>query len=148
MSKTKDPAALWRAIKEAEVEDDIDDVLAMSDAEVDAYIAANGGDPQKIRAAGEALAKELDSRHDRLKWHDTMEDTLHRVRMTAATQVRPRPPVSRAQLMARLERARSDPRFASPVAALFRGKTTEACTDQELETMLRQVELLGMIEDE
>ena len=68
--------ALWKAIKEAEIQDDVDEVLAMSDAELDAFISAHGGDPAKLRADGEALAKELDARRDRLAWHDEMDKKL------------------------------------------------------------------------
>ena len=69
MSSTKpekrNSAQLWKAIKEAEIQDDVDEVLAMSDAELDAFISAHGGDPAAIRARGEALAKELDARTGR-----------------------------------------------------------------------------------
>jgi hypothetical protein len=147
-TKQKRPS-LWKSIKEAEIKDDVDEVLAMSDAELDAYIAANGGDPAKIGAAGEALAKELDARIDRLAWHDDMEKKLSAFRATvAARRAAPRVKLSREELFARIEQARKDPRFAAPVAALFRSKTPEASTDLELEALVDQIELLAGLGDD
>jgi hypothetical protein len=147
MSTKRNAAGLWKAIKEAEIQDDVDEVLAMSDAELDAYITANGGDPAKMHADGEALAKELDARRDRLAWHDDMEKKLAAFRATAAARsAAPREKLSRPELLARIERARSDPRFTAPVATLFRSKTPEASTDEELEGLLEQIELLATLE--
>ena len=139
MSTKQKPPSLWKALKDAEIEDDIAEILAMSDAELDAYITANGGDPAEIGAAGEALAKELDASLDRLAWHGDMEKKLADFRATAAAKrAAPREKLSRPELLARIERARSDPRFTAPVAALFRSKTPEASTDEELQGLLDQ----------
>jgi hypothetical protein len=150
MNGKKSPGvALWKAIKDSEVQDDIDEVLAMSDDQLDAFLTAHGGDPAKIRASGEALAKELDARRDRLAWHGDMEARLARARAKAAAmRAAPREKLSGEELRKRIELARNDPRFAAPVAALFRKKTPEACTDEELETLLEQIELLATLEDE
>ncbi|MGO9000285.1 MAG: hypothetical protein ACLQVI_43720 [Polyangiaceae bacterium] len=148
MNTTKGSSvALWKAIKEAEIQDDVDEVLAMSDAELDAFISAHGGDPAKLRADGEALAKELDARRDRLAWHDEMDKKLGDFRATAAElRAAPREKLSRDELMSRIQRARTDSRFAAPVAALFRKKTPEASTDEELQALLDQIELLAKLE--
>jgi hypothetical protein len=149
MNTKKKPPSLWKALKEAEIKDDVDEILAMSDAELDGYIVANGGDPAKIGAAGEALARELDASVDRLAWHDDMEKKLSAFRATAAAKrAAPREKLSRTELFARIERARMDPRFTAPVAALFRSKTPEASTDEELQALLDQIELLAKLEDE
>ena len=150
MSSTKrNPAKLWKAIQDSQVQDDVEEILAMSDAELDAHLRANGADPAKIRAAGEALAKDLDARTDRLAWHGDMERKLAEVR-AAATALRsaPRAALSRHDLLARIDLARKDPRFDAPVAALFRSKTPEASTDEELQALLDQIELLAKLEDE
>jgi hypothetical protein len=148
-TKKRSGAALWKAIKEAEIQDDVDEILAMSDAELDAYLRANGGDPEKIGAAGVALASELDARRDRLAWHDEMEKKLENFRaVAAAARARPREKLSRAELWKRVESARTDPRFAAPVAALFRSKTPEASTDEELQALLDQLDLLAKLADE
>jgi hypothetical protein len=148
MTRKQNPAALWKAIKDSEIQDDVDEVLAMSDAELDAYLAANGGDPAEIRASGEALAKELDARRDRLAWHGDMEKKLTEVRAAAAAlRTAPREKLPRAELLTRITRARTDARFTAPVAALFRSKTPEASTDEELQALLDQIELLATLED-
>jgi hypothetical protein len=149
MTTKKNPGvALWKAIKESEVQDDVDEVLAMSDAELDAFISSHGGEPAKLRARGEALAKELEARNERLAWHGDMEKKLTDVR-AAATALRsaPREPISRKELLDRVALARKDPRFDAPVAALFRNKTPEASTDEELQALLDQIELLAKLED-
>ncbi len=144
----QNPATLWKAIQDSELQDDVDEILAMSDAELDAYLTAHGGDPAKLRADGEALAKELDARHDRLAWHGEMDKKLDDFRaVVATTRAAPRPKLSRDELLARLKSARADARFAAPVAALFRDKTPEASTDEELLALLDQIELLAKLEE-
>jgi hypothetical protein len=149
MSKKRSPAALWKAIQDAAVEDDVEEVLAMSDAELDKFIADNGGDPAKIRAAGDALGKDLEAQRERLAWHEDVEAKLDDVRARVnAKRAAPRPKLSREELRMRIDRARNDPRFAAPVAALFRSKTLEAHTIEELEALLDKIELLAKLEDE
>lgn len=149
MSSTKPASTLWKAIQDSQVQDDVNEVLAMSDAELDAYLAKNGADPAKIRADGEALARDLQARHDRLAWHGDMEKKLDRVRSAAAARrTAPREKLSRPELLARIERARADARFTAPVAALFRSKTPDTTTDDELQALLDQIELLAQLDDE
>jgi hypothetical protein len=149
MSPKQKPVSLWKSLQDAELHDDVDEILAMSDAELDAHITAQGGDPAAIRARGEALARELDARRDRLAWHGDMEKKVEGVRATAAAlRSAPREKLSRAELEARIASARTDARFAAPVAALFRAKTPEASTDEELQALLDQIELLAKLEDE
>jgi hypothetical protein len=42
---------------------------------------------------------------------------------------------------------RSDPRFQAPVAAHFREKSAEASTDEELQALCDQLELLAKLHD-
>jgi len=145
--KKRSSAALWKSIQESEIQADVDEILAMSDAELDAYLTAHGGDPEEIRAAGEALAKELDARADRLAWHGEMDKKLDDFRsVAAAVRAAPRLKLSRRELLDRLALSRTDARFAAPVAALFRDKTPEASTDEELQALLDQIELLAKLE--
>jgi hypothetical protein len=147
MNKKQTPASLWKAIKESEIQADVDEVLAMSDAELDAYLTAHGGDPEEIRAAGEALAKELDARADRLAWHGEMHQKLDDFRaVAAATRAASRPKLARRELLDRIALSRADARFAAPVAALFRDKKPEASTDEELQALLDQIELLAKLQ--
>ena len=149
MTTKRTPASVWKAIQDASAEDDAEEILAMSDEQLDAFIAKNGGDPAKIGAAGDALGKELKAQRMRLAWHDDMENKLGEVRASVkAARAAPRPELSRAELRARIDRARNDPRFAAPVAAMFRSKTPEASTNEELEALLDQIELLAKLEEE
>ena len=52
-------------------------------------------------------------------------------------------PIPRTELVARLDVARRDPRFATPVAMMFRKKSAEESTDDELRAMLEEIEFLA-----
>jgi hypothetical protein len=143
------PVALWQAIQDSAIDDELEEITSMSDKELDGYIAANGGDPAKLRASGSALAKELFERRERLAWQGDMEKKVAAFQATAAAaRAAPKEKLSRAQLLARIDVARTDPRFTAPVAALFRQKTAEASTDEELEALLEQIALLAKLEEE
>jgi hypothetical protein len=88
-------------------------------------MAALSGDPKAIGGAAK-LAKAL-----------------------ARASSAPRTPrdLSRDALLARLEVARLDPRFAAPLAAAFRNRTAEASTDEELAALLDEIEQLKRIAD-
>ena len=143
----RDGAALWRALREQKIEDDLGEIEAMTDAELDAYITANGGDPKAIREAGAEAAREGIARRERLAWHGDMEKKLDAFRATAEAS-RSKVKLPRTEILARLEVARKNPRFAAPVAMLFQKKTFEASTDEELQALLDQIELLAKLEDE
>jgi hypothetical protein len=138
----KDPAALWRTLREQEIEDDIDEISAMSSEELDKYIAAEGGDPAGIRARGKALGEKLAAQQQ--AWKVEMTEKLEALRAEAAT-LRQRPRLPRADLLAHLEAARKDPRFEAPVATLFQKKAPEASTDEELQALLDAIELLSKV---
>jgi hypothetical protein len=143
----RDPVALYKAIQDAAVADDVDEIFSLSDADLDAYITQNGGDPTRIRASGRALADSLLAQRARTAWHDDANAKLSAFRTLAAasrtTERLPRP-----ELLRRLDLARNDPRFATPVGALFRQKTAEASTDDELQALLDQIDLLRKLEEE
>jgi len=150
MSSTKNaknPRTLWRTLKEQEAQDDLDEILAMSDAELDSYIDENGGDAKAIRARGAALAEELLLHRKEKAWHGEMGAELESFRKKAEAR-RITETLSRDDLLKRIEIARNKPRFATQVATLFQKKTKEAATDEELRDLLEQMELLGMLEDE
>lgn len=136
----RDGVALWRAIKEQEVEDDIAEIEAMSDEELDCHISDNGGDPKAIRARGQALAKSLLARQQ--AWQGEVLAKLEALRAEAAAR-RELPRLPRAELLARLETARKDPRFEAPVTTLFQKKALEASSDEELQSLLDAIELLA-----
>jgi hypothetical protein len=138
----KDPTALWRALKEQEIEDDVEEISAMSNEELDRYIAAEGGDPVAIRARGKALGEKLAAQQQ--AWTVEMTEKLEALRDEAAS-LRRRPRLARAELMASLEASREDPRFEAPVATLFQKKAPEASTDEELQALVDAIELLSKV---
>lgn len=146
MTPRRDDRALWRTLREQRVMDDLDEIAAMSPEELDADIRANGGDPDKIAAAGVALVKKLTEDRARLAWHRASEARLERFREEAAASAT-REKLPRATLLARLEAVRNDPRFSTQVGAAFQNKTFEESTDQELQTLVDQIELLAKLED-
>ena len=146
MNRKPSGLALLKALRDTEADDDVAEVMAMSEAELDAYLRDNGGDPDAIGAAGEALAKELHAKRERHAPTHTRDRRLPRPRRRAVAPARAE--LSRAQLLARLDAARRDPRFQAPVAALFRDKSPEASTDLELWALLDRIELLAKLEDE
>lgn len=128
-------------------------IEAMTSDEVDAELRAAGGDPAKIRAEGEALAKRLHaervSAHDApLPWVAKANARLEEVRAMVAVGTVRKTKLSRGELLAKVDEARNDPRFAKPVAALFRKRSAEESSDAELEALLEAMELLGAIEDQ
>ena len=139
--------ALHEVIEEQETLDDFDDFGAMSDAELDACLKTHGADPAAIRAGGKAQAEELFAARERLSWHGAMAEARRRVEALAEAVVG-KARLSRAELLARLEAARTSARFAAPVAAMFHKKTAEASSDEELQALVEQLELLAQIDDQ
>ncbi len=142
----RDGVALWKAIEQSRIDDEVEEILAMSDAELDDFIRKNGGNPEAIRASGVALAKELGERRERNAWHAGANAKLETFRKTAEAS-RTKEKLPRPEILRRLEIARNDARFATPVAALFKNKTTEASTDEELQALLDQIELLRKLDE-
>src|SRR5690349_5044303 len=113
-SKKRDDRGLWKSVQRQSADDDLDDLLAMSDAELDAFIDSNGGDSKAIRASGKALAEHMLEQRTRLAWHGDMEKKLEAFRATAAASKRTEK-LPRAELLARIDAVRKNPRFAEPV---------------------------------
>jgi hypothetical protein len=53
------PEEVWDALVKMALEEDVDDVSTLSDAELDAKLAAEGFDPKKIRERGRELGARL-----------------------------------------------------------------------------------------
>jgi hypothetical protein len=130
-----------RAIDQAKGDDDLQAVGAMSPAELDASIRAEGGDPEAIGARGARLAEELLGRRKGLrsqaKAHGDVASALAKMKEAPRTPILPR-----ADLLARIEAARSDARLRTPIAAAFRKRTAEESTDDELRGLLDEIEML------
>jgi len=132
---------LLAAIMQAEADDDLAEIAAMSRAELDASIREGGGDPEGIRARGARLAQELGERRRRLAWQATARGDLESAlaKMAGAPKT---PKLPRRELLDRIAAARSDGRFEAPIAAAFRKRTAEETTDDELRRLLDEIEML------
>ena len=117
-TKRNNPGSLWRTLQEEAAADDLEEILAMSETELDAYITKEGGDPVGIRARGAAHAKALDERLTTKAWHDEMEAKHERFRDVAAAN-KSTTLLPRDVLLQRLGAARNNPRFSERVATLF-----------------------------
>ncbi|MFI5300488.1 MAG: hypothetical protein ACHREM_20570 [Polyangiales bacterium] len=141
-AKKRPSGAVMSAIQRAAIDDELDEILAMPDDALDRSIAESGGDPAQIRSGGAKLARELFDRRTRLAWHAATEHRIEAFRAKAEA-ARQKEPLPRWELLARLEFARRDPRLATPVAMMFQKKSAEAATDEELQAMLDEIELLA-----
>ena len=112
-----------------------------------AYIAKNGGDPKAIRAAGAAHVEELSGDKKRLPWHGDMDAKLASFRALADAS-KTKQKLSRDELVKRLAIARKSSAFSAPVQTLFQKKSEEASTDEELQALLDEIELLAKLEGE
>jgi hypothetical protein len=144
--KKRSPEELLRAIAEAELDDDIAEIEAMTPAELDAKIRAEGGDPVAIGERGARLAEELLARRKRLQWQakarGDMEAALAKMEAVPKT-----PKLPRGELIDRIEAARHDARLRAPIAAAFRKRTAEESTDDELRRLLDEIEMLRALDE-
>jgi hypothetical protein len=143
MTGKRDGLELLRALEESEAMDDLEEIDALSSDELDARIRAEGGDPAAIRARGKAFAEAQLAQRRATR---AMLERLEAFRAEAAAK-RAGPALPRAALLARLEHARRDPRFATPVAMLFRQKSAESSTDAELQALVESIDLLARLEE-
>ena len=140
MSEKRKAINLWKTIQEQEAEDDMAEFLAMSSAEVDDYIRTNGGDPAAIRARGAAQIRELFERREANAWHGEALKQQEAFQGTLAAAKR-KVLLTRDELLARLAVAVSHPRLGV-AAASFRKQADDAATDEQLQALLDQLELL------
>jgi hypothetical protein len=68
-SAKKTPEEAWDALEQMRVDDEVDRVLGLSEAQLDAELKDAGADPAKVRARGEAIGRELDAKRAATKKH-------------------------------------------------------------------------------
>jgi len=112
----------------------------MSPDEVDRALDAAGGDAAGTAKRAAAQIDGLKERHARLAWQDEARAKLAASRATLAAVRARRPKLPREQILARIDAAQKDPRFAAPVVTFFRKRTTAETTDEELEALLDEIE--------
>ncbi len=140
-----DGVDLLRKLRDAEDEDDWNEIMNMSDAELDKYIDDNGGDSKAIRERGKKHGEELSKQLEAREWQDEAAAKSAAL-VREFEESRKRVSLSRKEMLDRLLAAKNDRRFASPVAAFFHEKTEEGCTDEELRSMVDQLEFLAFLD--
>jgi hypothetical protein len=139
----RSPRETWDLIEKQTREDEINRFLAKSRDEVDASLRAAGHDPVAVRAEGEALAKKLLADRDRLAWQITAAEGLAREQARFAGRPSKYAGLSLAELQERVTEARKSPRFAQPVAVMFRNRKVEEASEEELRALLDEIESLA-----
>jgi hypothetical protein len=142
-TKKKTDAELWDALR---ADAELEAVRAMSEDAVDAELRAGGADPEAIGRRGAALAEFMLAQHDQ-DWQTRAKDRQARMKKKAGDWpdfgAMPRP-----ELMARVQAARGDARFASaPVVVAFRKRKNEEASEQELREILEEIEVLKRLAD-
>ena len=142
-TKKKTDAELWDALgADAELEA----VRGMSEDAVDDELRAGGGDPEAIGRRGAALADFMLAQHDQ-DWQARAKKRQARMKERAGDWpdfgAMPRP-----ELIARVQAARNDARFANaPVVVAFRKRKNEEASEQELREILEEIEVLKRLAD-
>ena len=145
--KKRSPAETWDAIMkgaddaDADAGREMDRILAMSDADLDRELAADGLDPAKVRVEGKAFADRLLGK----RVADTkLVDELRRERDRLLAIRARRGKLDRSALLERIALAKTHPRLPAPLVAQFRNRGTEEATLEELESTLDALE--GLLE--
>lgn len=148
MTKPKrTPAETWKAIERQAEDDEIARFLAKSPAEVDASLRAAGHDPAAVRAEGKALAAQLLADRDRLAWQVEAAEGLAREQARMDARTSRHATLSRAELLAKIAVARRDPRLVQRVAVMFRNRSEEEASEDELRAILQEIEALAEKDD-
>ena len=134
------------AIAQAEDDDALAEIEAMTPAALDASIREGGGDPDAIAARGVRLVEELMERRRRLEWQAKARGNLE-ASLAKMAEAPKTPKLPRHELLARITAARSDARWKAPIAAAFRKRTAEESTDDELRRLLDEIEMLRTLEE-
>jgi hypothetical protein len=137
-AEKKTPKEIFDAILLFEHDEEIEGLEKMTDEEVDEAIRAEGGDPVAIGERGAKLANELMERRERLQWQLEAREEL--AIAAAAAGGAARVTRSRKEMIEAITQAQNEEGLSIGLAAR-KGGTDEA-TDEELEELLRQIEIL------
>ncbi len=141
MSEKRKSINVWRNLKGMELQDAIDRFTTMSSAEVEEYIRSNGGDPEGIRRRGGELARKLMAERQANAWQGEVvkkQETFRETLAAAKSRIR----LTRDELLARIDAALRLLQSTGPVTANFRKKVTETASDEQLQALLDEIELL------
>ncbi len=140
--KQQGDKALWEALEN--LDDDLLDPN-MPDAEVDATLRDMGVDPKALAAGGRQLGRALGDKK-RLAWQDaarTKQKALRRIAASAPVVGE----MNREEMLARLDELRAeDPVLGTAIKAAARKRKPEESTDEDLRSLLEDMEALRAIE--
>jgi hypothetical protein len=142
-TRTRTPEETWDAIRRQAESEEIERFLKKSSAEVDASLRASGHDPAAVRAEGEAFVKKLQADRDRLAWQAEAAAGLAKEQARFEARVPKYAGLPRRELDDLLAAARKSPRFAQPVAVMFRNRKPEEASDEEVRAILEEIDALG-----
>jgi hypothetical protein len=143
-SAKRTPRETWKAIEAQAREAEIDHFLALPAAEIDARLRAAGHDPAAIRREGTLLAKKLGADRDRLAWQVAAAEGLARAQADfERAKTGKYASLSGEPLRARVMAMSKDARFTQPVSVLFRNRTSEEASDEELRAILEELDALA-----
>jgi len=137
------PKETWDAIRRQAERDEIDRFLQKTPAEVDASLRAHGHDPAAVRAEGEAFVKRIQADQDRLAWQKEAAKGLAKEQARLAARPLRYAGLPRKELLALVAAARANPRFAQPVAVLFRNRNEGEASEEELRAILEEIDALA-----
>ena len=124
-----------------------EDVLnsSYSDADVLAALRAAGGDAEAIGRRGAELAAGLLEKR-RLAWRGRARERIERAQ-SAFVPRRDYSGYGRMELLGMLDSARKNPRLSKPVSQLFHKRKAEDVSDEELRSLLVEVDALALLDE-
>ncbi len=115
------PSELVEAIHAMSLDDELERIATLSDADLDAEVRALGGDPAAIRGRGAAFAKtEIPAADALAKFQRDALERLTRA-LEAADKAPKTPALPRKELLAMVDRAMKRPSLAAPMSMAFKG---------------------------
>lgn len=119
---------------------------AFSDEDIDGMLRAMGADPSEIGSRGINHAQEMMDAQ-RLGWREVAAKRMERMKQAVARPMRNLSELTRDVLITLIQAAGEDRSTRDPVHAYFRKKRPEESTDEELRSILKQVEKLKSLSD-
>ncbi len=139
--------AAWKAMREADLDDLVDAIDALTPDETRRALDAAGGDAAGTARRAKAYVEATLERSARLAWQDDARAKLAANRAAFAAVRARRPKLPREELLARIASAEKDTRFAGAIVTFFRKRTTAETTDEELEALLDEIETAKALAD-
>jgi hypothetical protein len=140
-AKKRTPEETLNVMREANLDDLVDEIDAMTPAEVARALDVNGGDAAGIAKRATAQIAAIQERLARLSWQDDARAKLDAHRATFASVRARRAKLPRDKMLEKIREAEADTRFAAQMTTFFRKRTSAEMTDEELEAMLDEIEM-------